>query len=95
LFFDFSTLPLVDFLPVCLMLIGCGKFNKNIHVILWLSEQFSGLQAAFRPIVSAIDGYMKAGTSSLKGVSVGTFRICFFVEASKKFEFIFLRKKAS
>ncbi len=55
------------------MLIECGKFYKNIHVILWLSEQFFGLQAAFGTIVSAKGGYKKAGTSSLKGVSARTF----------------------
>jgi hypothetical protein len=68
------------------------KLPENIHVKVTYGK-FFWFTGGF--LNNCLRGYMKAGTSSLKGVSVGTFRVTVFVEASKKFIFIFFRKRTS
>jgi hypothetical protein len=54
------------------MLDGCGNFQKNIQVIVTYGTTF-WITGCF--LDNCLRGYMKAGTSSLKGVCVGIFII--------------------
>jgi hypothetical protein len=51
------------------------KKSAKMYISLQLSERFSESLAAFGTVVRAIGGDKKAGTSSLKRVSVRIFRI--------------------
>jgi hypothetical protein len=59
-------------------------------------EQFSGSQAGYGTTFRDTGGYQKAGTSSLKRVTVGISQLVSdFVEASRNFNLDFLHKKTT
>jgi hypothetical protein len=64
-----------------------------VYIQGWLSEQFSGSQAAFGTTFRVTGEYWKAGTSSIQRVTGGFSKfVSDFIEASKSFS-RFLHKR--